>query len=73
MEKDKIILDLVEKLKSLENFSQLQFADYWDADLCSFGLKKESRLMYISGYNYAEDETPKYDYDLELDYEKNPG
>ena len=62
MEKDQTIIDLVNKLEKLPNFSLIEFVDNWDADLCAIGIKKGDRLVYISTFNG----NGKYDYDLEL-------
>ena len=66
MEKDKTILELIERLKMLINFSLLEIVDYWETDLCAIALKKENRLVYISTFNYAGNKELKYDFDLEI-------
>lgn len=65
MEKDKTILNLIERLKLIIDFSLIQIVDYWEADFCAIGLKKGNKLVYISTYNNIEKEL-KYDYDLEI-------
>ena len=75
MQKDKTILNLIEKLKSVTNFTLLEFVDYWDADLCAIGLKKRDRLVYISTYNYVsnnlKNDEISYDFDFEIIDESN--
>jgi len=66
MEKDKTILNLIERLKLLINFALLEIVDYWEADLCAIALKKENKLVYISTFNYAENKELNYDFDFEL-------
>ncbi|QNR25597.1 hypothetical protein [Croceimicrobium hydrocarbonivorans] len=66
MEKDKTILDLLERLKSSLDLTALKVVDHWPSDLCAIGLQKENRLIYISTFNFANREKPGYDYDLEL-------
>ena len=45
---------------------QLDIVDYWEADRCAIGLKKDNKLTYISTYNYINEEVIKYDYDFEI-------
>jgi hypothetical protein len=66
VEKDSSILKLIERLKLVINFTQLEVIDYWDADLCAIGLKKGNRLVYISTFNYIEKNESGYDFDLEI-------
>lgn len=66
MEKDITILKLIERLKLIINFSLLKVVDYWKADLCAIGLTKGNKLVYISTFNYAENEELTYDFDLEI-------
>ncbi|WP_126974486.1 hypothetical protein [Gynurincola endophyticus] len=65
MEKDITILKLIESLKLIINFSLLKVVDYWEADLCAIGLMKGNKLVYISTFNYAQNEDLMYDFDLE--------
>jgi hypothetical protein len=62
MEKDKSLIDLLEKLKVKANFEEIEFVDYWDGDLCAIGLKRGNKLVYINTFNSDD----KFDYDLEL-------
>ena len=62
MEKDQTIIALVNNLEKLPKYYLIEFVDNWDADLCAIGIKRGSRLVYISIYNG----NGKYDYDLEL-------
>lgn len=66
MEKDITILKLIERLKLIINFSLLKVVDYWEADLCAIGLMKGNKLVYISTFNYAENEELMCDFDLEI-------
>jgi len=65
MEKDKTILDLLKRLRTVINFDQLQIVDYWEADLCAIGITRGEKLIYISTYNYL-DKQLRFDYDLEI-------
>lgn len=64
--KDITILKLIKKIKNLKNSDLIEIVDYWDADLCAIGLKKENRLIYISTFNYIENNPLFYDFDLEI-------
>ena len=66
MKKDKTIIDFIRRLKLNTNFVSLEIVDYWEADLCAIGIKKGDKLVYVSTYNYLDEEIKKYDYDLEL-------
>ncbi|MDJ1471702.1 hypothetical protein [Xanthocytophaga flava] len=66
MQKDKSILELMKKLDSHLKANSLKIVDYWKADLCAIGLRKENRLIYISTYNYLNNDNMRYDFDLEL-------
>lgn len=66
MEKDITIINLIAKLKDKIDFSLLEIVDYWEADLCAIGIKKENKMIYISTYNYVSDSPITYDFDLEL-------
>lgn len=66
MEKDKTILELIERLKLIINFNLLEIVDYWEADLCAIALKRENKLVYISTFNYIENKGMNYDFDLEI-------
>lgn len=66
MEKDITILKLIEKLKLVINFTLIEVVDYWEADLCAVGLKNGNKLVYISTYNYTENEDVRYDFELEI-------
>lgn len=66
MEKDKSIIELIEKLKKVVDFTSLDIVDYWEADLCAIGLKKANRLVYISNYNYINNNIINYDFDMEI-------
>lgn len=66
MEKDITILKLIERLKLIINFSLLKVVDYWEADLCAIGLMKGNKVVYISTFNYTENEDLTYDFDLEI-------
>jgi len=66
MEKDKTILDFIENLKLVLDFALLKVVDNWPSDMCSIGLQKGSKLIYISTFNFVYKNELKYDYDLEL-------
>jgi hypothetical protein len=66
IEKDKSIMDFIERLKLTVDFSLLEIVDYWDADLCAIGIKRNNKLIYISTYNFTDNKIIRYDYDLEL-------
>ncbi len=66
MEKDKTILELINKINQHAEWSSLEIVDFWEGDFCAIGLKKENRLIYINTYNYVEATEIKYDLDLEL-------
>lgn len=71
MEKDITILKLIERLKLTINFNLVEVVDYWEADLCAIGLIKENKLIYISTFNYLENQELMYDVDLEVIDENN--
>ena len=64
MEKDKSILDFINKLRLITNFTLVEIVDYWDADLCAVGIQKGHRLVYINTFNYIDSQIIKYDYDF---------
>ena len=66
MEKDITILKIIEILKLKINFSIVEIIDYWEADLCAIGLRKGNRLVYISTFNYLENQELNYDFDFEI-------
>ena len=66
MEKDKTILEFIDRLKLIVNFTSLEIVDYWEADLCAIGLRKGNKLIYISTFNDVGNSEMKYDFDLEI-------
>lgn len=66
MRKDITILSFIEKLKLVINFTLVDVVDYWEADLCAIGLRRDNRLVYISTFNYVDDNKGNYDFDLEI-------
>jgi len=62
VEKDKSVTDFLGRLELAADLTMVQFVDYWDADLCAIGVKRENRLVYISTFNLEY----KYYYELEL-------
>ena len=72
IDKDKTLIDLIEKLKLRVNFNLIEIYDDWDADLCAIGLKRQERLVYLSTYNFAVGRSEGYDYDFELLNEQQP-
>lgn len=71
--KDKSILNILNKLKYLLDSNVIEIKDYWDSDLSAIGLKNGNRLIYICSYNSKNDDNPSYYYELELlnDLEKD--
>jgi hypothetical protein len=59
MEKDKTIIELIERLKFKVNFALLEIVDNWEVDLCAIGLKKGNKLVYISTFNYVKNNEMK--------------
>lgn len=66
MKKDKTIIDLIARLKTKINFNLVELVDYWEADLCAIGIKKENKLIYISTFSQAENNQKGIDFDLEI-------
>jgi PBP1b-binding outer membrane lipoprotein LpoB len=66
MIKDKAILALIEELKQTESFANIQIVDFWEADLCAIGIKKNSKMVYISSYSSKQGEETRFDFDMEL-------
>lgn len=66
MEKDKTITDIIKRLRTEISFDLLEVVDYWDADLCAIGLKRDNKMVYISTYNHTEKTEACYDFDLEI-------
>ena len=62
MEKDKTIIDVLEKLKLVTDFHLVEIVDYWEGDYCAIGLKRGNKLVYINTFN----PDGKYDYDFEF-------
>ncbi|MCS3800988.1 hypothetical protein [Niastella sp. OAS944] len=72
MTKHKTILDLIEKLKHQTDFDKAEIIDHWDALLCSIGIKKGIRMVYIDSSNFSDGRIDGYDYDLEILHEEQP-
>ena len=66
MEKDKTIIDFIEKVSEDAALNDVEVVDYWDSDLCAVGFKKGNKLVYVSTYNYIDNEEVLYDYIIEL-------
>ncbi|MEM6684379.1 MAG: hypothetical protein AAF617_01185 [Bacteroidota bacterium] len=66
MKKDTTITDFLHQIEPLMHTHNLQIVDHWKADLCAIGIQKESKLIYISTYNYLTESVVQYDFDLEL-------
>ena len=64
--KDTTIIMFITKLKTIISFDSIEIVDYWDADICAIGLKKDNKLVYISTYNYVNDKIIRYDFDFEI-------
>ncbi len=63
----------MERLSLAIDFSSLEVVDFWEADLCAIGLKKNNRLVYISTYNITKNDRSGYDFDLETIEEGSDG
>ena len=70
--KDKTILDLIEKLKLETDFDRVEIVDHWDGLLCSVGIKRGVRMVYIDSLNFRDGRIDGYDYDLEILNEEQP-
>lgn len=68
MQKHSTILKLLNKIKPKISRRGIEIVDYWDADLCAIGLKKNDFVMYISTYRFADSQPVKYDLDIEIDH-----
>lgn len=66
MKKDITVINLITTLKDRIDFSLLEIIDYWEADLCAIGIRKNNKIVYISTFNYINDSAIRYDFDLEL-------
>lgn len=66
IEKDKSIVELIKRLKSKIDFTEIEFVPYWDALLHAIGLKQGDHLIYISTYGYTEAHEFQCDFELEL-------
>lgn len=64
--KDKSIFELIEKIKAQTDFSQAEIVDHWEALLCSIGIKKGIRMVYIDGLDFYDGKPDGYYYNLEL-------
>lgn len=69
------IIALIDKIRLSVNLDLVEIVDYWNADLCAIGIRKENKLIYISSYNFHNEKKIKFDYDLELieETENNKG
>ena len=64
--KDITIENFLKNLKNTLDTSQVEVIDLWEADTCAIGIKKKNKLIYISTYNYFENEHIRYDLDFEI-------
>jgi hypothetical protein len=64
--KHKTIVTLLDKISLSVNLDLVEIVDYWNADLCAIGIRKENKLVYISNYNYLNKKQIRFDYDFEL-------
>ena len=64
--KDITIENFLKNLKNALDTSQVEVIDLWEADTCAIGIKKKNKLIYISTYNYFENEPIRYDFDFEI-------
>ena len=71
MNKHKTIEALLDKVSLSVNLDLVEIVDYWEADLCAIGIRRENKLVYISNYNYFNEKQIRFDYDFELIAEAN--
>jgi hypothetical protein len=71
MDKDKSILELIERLKSVADFNCLEIHDRWEVYLCAIGFKIGKKLIYINTHSYLDEVVPRYDYDIEINDESS--
>lgn len=64
--KDITIENFLKNLKNALDTSQIEVIDLWEADTCAIGIKRENKMIYISTYNYIENESIRYDFDFEI-------
>ena len=64
--KDITIENFLKNLKNALDTSQVEVIDLWEADTCAIGIKRENKMIYISTYNYIENESIRYDFDFEI-------
>lgn len=64
--KDITIENFLKNLKNTLDTLQVEVIDLWEADTCVIGIKKKNKLIYISTYNYSENEPIRYDFDFEI-------
>ena len=62
--KDITIENFLKNLKNALDTSQVEVIDLWEADTCAIGIKKKNKLIYISTYNYFENEPIRYDFEI---------
>jgi hypothetical protein len=66
MEKHKTITAIINKIQTTFEPGVIQVVDFWEGDLCAIGIKKNDKLIYISTYNYSNNSSTNYDFDLEI-------
>ena len=64
--KDITIVNFINILRKTFDISQVEVIDLWEADTCAIGIKKEDKLVYISTYNYCQNNIISYDFDFEI-------
>ena len=64
--KDVTIVNFINILRKTFDISQVEVIDLWEADTCAIGIKKEDKLVYISTYNYCQNNIISYDFDFEI-------
>ncbi|MCP3660418.1 MAG: hypothetical protein GY830_08985 [Bacteroidetes bacterium] len=69
--KDISIRKLLKKVTKIKTI-KFELCNYWDGDLCAIGLCQDDKVLYISSYNYINQEELKYDFFLEkqINHEK---
>jgi hypothetical protein len=59
------LVEVMQKLSDVLDFSNVTEVDYWDADRCATGLLKDDRLIYISTWKYHDALLVKYFCEIE--------
>ena len=49
--KNKTIQDIVDIINQIFGYDYFSVVDFWDADNCAIGLKRDEKLIYISNWD----------------------